>query len=117
VARPQHQQRPPTGYGQPQRPQPQRRPAPAPQRPAREPRQRSANPMHIPGLGCLKGCLFTICILVLAGWLIWDLTPLHTWVGEGQSYWHQLSTWAGSVARWFKHLGGRTGGRAAALGN
>jgi serine/threonine-protein kinase len=117
VARPQHQQRPPAGYGQPQRPQPQRRPAPAPQRPAREPRQRSANPMHIPGLGCLKGCLFTICILVLAGWLIWDLTPLHTWVGEGQSYWHQLSTWAGSVARWFKHLGGRPGGRAAALGN
>jgi serine/threonine-protein kinase len=32
-----------------------------------QPRQRSANPMKIPGLGCLKGCLFTIVLLFVAG--------------------------------------------------
>ncbi|MFH8340266.1 serine/threonine-protein kinase [Streptomyces sp. AM6-12] len=105
------------GYGyapqQPQQHQPQHRPqqyAPPqqPQRPAREPRaprQRSANPMKIPGLGCLKGCLFTIVILVVASWLIWELTPLHTWVGQGRGYWHELSHWAGQVSRWAKDLG------------
>lgn len=99
---------------QPQRyaPEPQRY-APEPQRPAREPRpprQRGANPMKIPGLGCLKGCLFTIVILVVASWLIWELTPLHTWVGQGKGYWDQLSDWAGSVADWFKNLDSSTGG-------
>ncbi|MFG2885390.1 protein kinase [Streptomyces sp. NPDC048297] len=132
VARPQHQprqapqarpqrpqQRTPGGYGQaPQQPQqyapapqPQRY-APEPQRPAREPRpprQRSANPMKIPGLGCLKGCLFTIVILVVASWLVWDLTPLHTWVGQGQGYWHQLSDWAGQIGSWLKDLGSASG--------
>ncbi|MFJ6907318.1 serine/threonine-protein kinase [Streptomyces griseoluteus] len=100
---------------QPQRyaPEPQRY-APEPQRPAREPRpprQRGANPMKIPGLGCLKGCLFTIVILVVASWLIWELTPLHTWVGQGKGYWDQLSDWAGSVADWFKSLDSSSGGR------
>ncbi|MFF3161900.1 serine/threonine-protein kinase [Streptomyces sp. NPDC003273] len=95
---------------QPQR-QPQRYapPAPEPQRPAREPRaprQRSANPMKIPGLGCLKGCLFTIVILVVASWLVWELTPLHSWVGQGRGYWQQLSDWAGQVGDWVKQLDG-----------
>ncbi|MFJ4599295.1 serine/threonine-protein kinase [Streptomyces griseoluteus] len=93
-------------------PQPQRY-APEPQRPAREPRpprQRGANPMKIPGLGCLKGCLFTIVILVVASWLIWELTPLHTWVGQGKGYWDQLSDWAGSVADWFRSLNSSSGG-------
>ncbi|MEU2057785.1 serine/threonine-protein kinase [Streptomyces bungoensis] len=119
---PRGRQRPPAGYGQPQQHQPQRYSTPQPQqyapparpepRPAREPRaprQRSANPMKIPGLGCLKGCLFTIVILVVAGWLIWDLTPLHTWVGEGRGYWHQLSDWAGKVSHWVKQLGRASG--------
>lgn len=120
---PRGRQRPPAGYGQPQQHQPQRYSTPQPQqyappparpepRPAREPRaprQRSANPMKIPGLGCLKGCLFTIVILVVAGWLIWDLTPLHTWVGEGRGYWHQLSDWAGKVSHWVKELGSASG--------
>ncbi|KUN77325.1 serine/threonine protein kinase [Streptomyces bungoensis] len=119
---PRGRQRPPAGYGQPQQHQPQRYSTPQPQqyapparpepRPAREPRaprQRSANPMKIPGLGCLKGCLFTIVILVVAGWLIWDLTPLHTWVGEGRGYWHQLSDWAGKVSHWVKQLGSASG--------
>ncbi|MFE4052254.1 serine/threonine-protein kinase [Streptomyces sp. YIM B13518] len=125
--RPQPQQ-PGPGYGHPQQhrpqqyappPEPQRRqqpqppqryaPQPEPQRPAREPRQprqRSANPMRIPGLGCLKGCLFTVVILFVAGWLIWELSPLQDWIGTGKSYWGQLSDWFGSVTGWIEDLGG-----------
>ncbi|MFG2266941.1 protein kinase [Streptomyces sp. NPDC048720] len=119
-------QQPHAGYGYPDQPQqyapqrqPQRQPqryappAPEPQRPAREPRaprQRSANPMKIPGLGCLKGCLFTIVILVVASWLVWELTPLHTWVGQGRGYWSQLSDWAGQVGDWIKQLDSSSGG-------
>ncbi|WP_046729177.1 serine/threonine-protein kinase [Streptomyces humi] len=103
-------QQQPAGYGH----QPQQRYAPpaepqrAPREP-REPRRRSANPMRIPGLGCLKGCLFMVVILFVAGWLIWDLTPVHTWVGQGRGYWHQLSDWAGTVSSWVKDLGSGSG--------
>ncbi|MFJ4695047.1 serine/threonine-protein kinase [Streptomyces sp. NPDC088766] len=138
VARPQQQpqQQPQQGYGRPQQqpqhqqqyapqqpqprrhtPQPQQppqRPAPEP-RPPREPRaprQRSANPMKIPGLGCLKGCLFTVVILVVAGWLIWELTPLQDWIGTGKGYWAQLGDWFDSVSDWIGDLGAKTGGGA-----
>ena len=63
----------PQQYAPPQPQQPQRRTQPPPQQPAAprraaaQPRQRSANPMKIPGLGCLKGCLFTIVILFVGG--------------------------------------------------
>ncbi|MFF1285025.1 serine/threonine-protein kinase [Streptomyces sp. NPDC058299] len=110
------------GYGYPQQqpqryatPQPQQYAPPArpePQRPPREPRaprQRGANPMKIPGLGCLKGCLFTIVILVVASWLVWELTPLHTWIGQGKGYWHQLSDWIGTASGWVKDLSGSSG--------
>ncbi|MFF0717075.1 serine/threonine-protein kinase [Streptomyces bauhiniae] len=128
AARPQHQPQQPRQQQPQQRPAPRRstpqpqqyspppqpqRYAPEPQRPAREPRpprQRSANPMKIPGLGCLKGCLFTIVILVVASWLIWELTPLHTWVGQGKGYWDQISDWAGSVSDWVKNLDSSSGG-------
>lgn len=140
VARPQQppphpqQQRPPQGrqqqgYGHPQQHQPQQYapqrqpqqqpqryappPTPEPQRPQREPRQprqRSANRMRIPGLGCLKGCLFTIIILFVAGWLIWELSPLQDWIGTGKSYWDQLSDWVGTVTGWIGDLGGGSGG-------
>ncbi|WP_031478227.1 serine/threonine-protein kinase [Streptomyces bicolor] len=135
VARPQQQprpqqQRPPQGgqqgYGYPQQQQPQpyappRRPQqqpqryappPEPQRPQREPRQprqRSANPMRIPGLGCLKGCLFTIIILVVAGWLVWELSPLQEWIGTGKGYWEQLTDWFSTVTGWIGELGGGSG--------
>ncbi|GAA3814071.1 serine/threonine-protein kinase [Streptomyces chiangmaiensis] len=118
VARPQQSRRQP-GYGHsqqpqqyaPQRQQPQRY-APAPQqprqpapRPAREPRQRSANPMKIPGLGCLKGCLFTILILFVAGWLVWEFSPLQEWIGTSKSYWAQLTDWFSTVTGWIGRLG------------
>ncbi|MFJ6553706.1 serine/threonine-protein kinase [Streptomyces luteogriseus] len=135
VARPQQQpprrQAPPPGPGyghpqqqpqqyapQPQRPQPPQRyappaPPPQPQQPQREPRQprqRSANPMRIPGLGCLKGCLFTIVILFVAGWLIWELSPLQEWIGTTKGYWDQLTDWFNTVTGWFEKLGGSSSG-------
>ncbi|GHE83720.1 hypothetical protein GCM10018789_09740 [Streptomyces werraensis] len=125
---PQQQPQPGPGYGYPQQQQPQQyappperqrrqapqppqryAPPPEPQRPAREPRQprqRSANPMRIPGLGCLKGCLFTLLILFVASWLIWELSPLQDWIGTGKGYWDQLSDWFGSVTGWIEDLGG-----------
>ncbi|MFC5661260.1 serine/threonine protein kinase, partial [Streptomyces nogalater] len=111
-------QQQPQRYATPQPPQPQQPqryapPAPPePQRPAREPRaprQRGANPMKIPGLGCLKGCLFTIVILVVVSWLVWELTPLQDWIGTGKGYWDQLTDWAGKVGGWINDLGGSSG--------
>ncbi|MEU5213318.1 serine/threonine-protein kinase [Streptomyces sp. NPDC020742] len=97
---PYHQPAPPPYAQQPQAPQrrpepppqryePQRPPAPEP-RPRREPRQRSANPMRIPGLGCLKGCLFTLILLFVAAWLIWELTPLQEWIGTTRGFFAQI---------------------------
>ncbi|MEV8549000.1 serine/threonine-protein kinase [Streptomyces glaucescens] len=107
-ATPQPQQPPPQQpqrYAPPAPPQPQR-----PQREPREPRRRSANPMRIPGLGCLKGCLVTIVILFVAGWLIWELSPLQEWIGTGKGYWEQLTDWFGTVTGWISDLGGSDGG-------
>ncbi|MEU6381456.1 serine/threonine-protein kinase [Streptomyces sp. NPDC046909] len=110
----QPQQQQPQRYApQPQPQQPPQRYAPPPpqqpQQPQREPRQRSANPMKIPGLGCLKGCLFTIVILFVAGWLIWELSPLQDWIGTGKSYWDQIGDWIGTVSGWIGDLGGSSG--------
>ncbi|MER5430752.1 serine/threonine-protein kinase [Streptomyces sp. NPDC002588] len=95
---------------QPQRHQPQpQRPAPEPRQPRepREPRQRSANPMKIPGLGCLKGCLFTIVIFFVAGWLIWEFSPLQGWIGTGRSWWGELTYWFNEVTDFFGNLGSK----------
>ncbi len=115
--RPQHQQYPPPQHQQ-QRyapaPQPQRYSQPPQQtqppqqpvsRPPREPRRSNPNRMKIPGLGCLKGCLFTVVILVVVGWLVWDLSPLQHWIGTTRSYWHQLSHWMGTISDWVGKLG------------
>ncbi|MEU5767617.1 serine/threonine-protein kinase [Streptomyces asoensis] len=106
-APPQHQQprQQPQRYAPPPQPQPQR-PQPEP----RQPRQRSANPMKIPGLGCLKGCLFTIVILFVAGWLIWELSPLQEWIGTGKSYWQLISGWFDDVTGFIGDLAGNSGG-------
>ncbi|OKJ76028.1 serine/threonine-protein kinase [Streptomyces sp. CB02460] len=90
-------------YAPPQQPQ-------QPQRAPREPRQRSANPMRIPGLGCLKGCLFTLVLLFVASWLIWELTPLKDWIGQGQSYWHAITDAVTTVKDWISDLGGSGSG-------
>ncbi|MFF3393209.1 serine/threonine-protein kinase [Streptomyces sp. NPDC002669] len=104
----QPQPQPPQQYAPPQQPQPQpQQPAP---RPPREPRQRSANPMRIPGLGCLKGCLFTLILLFVAGWLIWELTPLQDWIGEGKSYWKAITDTVSTITGWISDLGGGDSG-------
>ncbi|MFJ2074902.1 serine/threonine-protein kinase [Streptomyces anulatus] len=124
---PQHQQYPPQHqqqhqqqqrYQQPQQPQRQQyappqpqQPQPPAQRPPREPRpprQRGANPMRIPGLGCLKGCLFTVVLLIVAGWLIWELTPLQDWVAQGKGYWEAIGDAIGTVTDWISKVGEST---------
>ncbi|MFI5826552.1 protein kinase [Streptomyces sp. NPDC051578] len=112
---PQPQQQPP--QQQPQyRQQPVRPQAPPPQPPAprepREPRRRSANPVRIPGLGCLKGCLVMILLFFVAGWLVWELTPLQEWVGTGKGWWDQLWSWGSDAADWISTIGdsARAGG-------
>ncbi|MFI8101762.1 protein kinase [Streptomyces sp. NPDC086023] len=127
---PPHYQAPPAPYQQPyQQPQPQPYAAPpqqAPARPAapqrepreREPRRRSANPMRIPGLGCLKGCLFVIVLFVVAGWMIWELTPVGGWVTDGaettKSWWDQLWSWGEAITDFIGDIGGGSGGGGAA---
>ncbi|MFJ6807738.1 serine/threonine-protein kinase [Streptomyces anulatus] len=125
---PQHQQQhQPQRYQQPQRQQyappqqqpqqPQPQPQPPAQRPPREPRpprQRGANPMRIPGLGCLKGCLFTVVLLIVAGWLIWELTPLQDWVAQGKGYWEAIGDAIGTVTDWISKVGESTGGSGGA---
>ncbi|GHJ27863.1 MULTISPECIES: serine/threonine-protein kinase [Streptomyces] len=93
----------------PQQPQPQRyAPPPQPQQPEprREPRGSNPNRMRIPGLGCLKGCLFVIVVLVIGSWLVWELTPLKDWIAEGQSYWDAVTGWISDVKGWISDLGG-----------
>ncbi|MFF3749971.1 serine/threonine-protein kinase [Streptomyces sp. NPDC002018] len=104
-AQPQRYAPPPQQQYAPPQPPPQQ-PAPRQPRPPREPRQRTANPMRIPGLGCLKGCLFTLVLLFVAGWLIWELTPLQDWVAEGKSYWTAISDAFSTVTDWLSELGG-----------
>ncbi|WP_428954342.1 serine/threonine-protein kinase [Streptomyces sp. cg35] len=99
---PQRQQ--PQQYAPPQQP----RQAP-PAREPREPRRRSSNPMKIPGLGCLKGCLFMIVILFVVSWLVWEFTPLQDWIGTGKGYWAQLSDWFSTAKDWVGDLGSKTG--------
>ncbi|MFE6917801.1 serine/threonine-protein kinase [Streptomyces rubiginosohelvolus] len=120
----QQQQQQPQRYQQPQQPQRQQYAPPQPQQPQqpaarpprepRPPRQRSANPMRIPGLGCLKGCLFTLVLLFVAGWLIWELTPLQGWVAEGKGYWEAIGDAVGTVTDWFSKLGDSAGGSGGA---
>ncbi|MEU3401552.1 serine/threonine-protein kinase [Streptomyces filamentosus] len=95
-------QPPPQQYAPPQQPQP---PAPAP----REPRRRSANPMRIPGLGCLKGCLVMIVLFVVGGWLVWELTPLQDWIAQGKGYWEAIGDGISTVSDWISTLGEATG--------
>ncbi|MEV6107475.1 protein kinase [Streptomyces sp. NPDC051940] len=96
---PQPQQR----YAPPSPPQ-QRPPAPAPE--PRRDRGRNPNRMRIPGLGCLKGCLFVLVLLFLGGWAVWELTPLKDAVAEGRSYWDQISDTYTEVKDWIGDITG-----------
>ncbi|NJP67255.1 hypothetical protein HCJ92_13335 [Streptomyces sp. ventii] len=105
---PREYRQPPPQYHQPEpqprrpepRPQRERRPRPEPE--PREPRRssRSANPMRIPGLGCLKGCLFMVLILVVIGALLWNLTPLPEWVAQGQGFWEATTEFFDRIGEW-----------------
>ena len=53
--------------------------------------------------------LTTIVILFVAGWLIWELSPLQEWIGTGKSYWDQLSDLVTTVTGWIGDLGGGSG--------
>ncbi|MET9510505.1 serine/threonine-protein kinase [Streptomyces flavidovirens] len=123
--RPQQPQRyappPPPQHQQPQPPPPQQRYAP-PQQPAqpaprppreprepREPRRRSANPMRIPGLGCLKGCLFTLVLLFVASWLIWEFSGLQEWIGTTKGFFTQIGDVIDSISKFVRDLGGPSG--------
>ncbi|MGW0119542.1 serine/threonine-protein kinase [Streptomyces sp. NPDC003327] len=104
----QQQYAPPQQQYTPPQPPPQA-PAPAaPRREPRPPRQRSANPVRIPGLGCLKGCLVMIVLFVVAGWLIWELTPLQSWIAEGKSYWEAIGDGISSFTGWVSDIVGST---------
>ncbi|MFB6841030.1 serine/threonine-protein kinase [Streptomyces sp. NPDC056361] len=109
---PQQYAAPPQQQYQPPQPPPQ---APAPREP-RPPRQRSANPVRIPGLGCLKGCLVMIVLFFVAGWLVWELTPLQGWIAEGKGYWEAIGDGISAASDWFSDLidssgsSGTTGG-------
>ncbi|WP_328582208.1 serine/threonine-protein kinase [Streptomyces sp. NBC_00370] len=108
-AQPQQQRyAPPPQQQQYAPPQQQRPQQPAP-RPPRESRQRSANPMRIPGLGCLKGCLVVIVLIVVAGWLVWELTPLQDWVDQGEGYWQAIGDGISKVSGWISDLGSASG--------
>ncbi|MFC8493036.1 serine/threonine-protein kinase [Streptomyces sp. NPDC057235] len=100
---PQQQYAPPRQQYTPPQPPPQA-PAPREPRPPREPRRRSANPVRIPGLGCLKGCLVMIVLFVVAGWLVWELTPLQSWVAEGKGYWEAIGDGVSSFTTWVSDL-------------
>lgn len=108
-AQPQQQRyAPPPQQQQYAPPQQQRPQQPAP-RPPREPRQRSANPVKIPGLGCLKGCLVVIVLIVVAGWLVWELTPLQDWVDQGEGYWQAIGDGISKVSGWISDIGSASG--------
>ncbi|NUK05211.1 serine/threonine-protein kinase [Streptomyces lunaelactis] len=112
---PPQRQQPPQRRQQPQRqqyaPPPQQQQyappqQPPPQQPApRQPRQRNPNRTRIPGLGCLKGCLVSVVLIIVAGWLVWELTPLQGWIAEGKSYWDAIGDGISKVSNWVSGLG------------
>lgn len=101
---PQRQQHQPQPYAPAQQPYAPQQPPPQ-QPPQREPRRRSANPVRIPGLGCLKGCLVMVVLFVVGGWLIWELTPLQDWIAQGKSYWEAIGDGISTVTDWISTIG------------
>jgi serine/threonine-protein kinase len=65
--------------------------------------------MRIPGLGCLKGCVFMVIVLFVGSWLIWELTPLQDWIGTSKGFFSELVTGYRSVRDFVQGIGGMTG--------
>ncbi|BBA97665.1 putative serine/threonine protein kinase [Actinacidiphila reveromycinica] len=109
---PQQRYQPPPQSHAPQRYEPQRPPAPAPPARAREPREprRSANPMKIPGLGCLKGCLMVVLVLVVIFVVVWYTTPLPDWVNSTRNLWDATSSWVHTAWDKVSAITGDSGG-------
>jgi len=61
--------------------------------------------MHIPGLGCLKGCLFMILLIVVLGVLAWNFTPLPEWWAQGKSFWASVQSFFDQVGGFFDSFG------------
>ena len=45
-------------------------------------------------------------LLFVAGWLIWELTPLQDWVAQGKSYWQAIGDGISAATDWLSKLGG-----------
>ncbi|MEU9580949.1 serine/threonine-protein kinase [Streptomyces chilikensis] len=86
-------------------PPPQHYAPPQPPPAAPRERRRSANPVRIPGLGCLKGCLIVVLVFFVAGWMVWELSPLQEWIGTTKGWWEQLTTWIGDISDWITSIG------------
>ena len=43
--------------------------------------------------------------LVVAGWLIWELTPLQGWVDSGKGYWEAIGDGVSKLSDWIGELG------------
>jgi serine/threonine-protein kinase len=105
------QQQPRYQQPQPQRYEPQQRPPAAPEPPRQhEPRRRSANPVKIPGLGCLKGCLTVILVIIVLFVIVWYTTPLPHWVDSTRNLWDATSSWAHSAWDKISSITGDSGG-------
>ncbi len=74
--------------------------------------------MRIPGLGCPGGCLFTLVIMFVAGWLIWELSPRSGLDRHGKGYWEQLKRLVHHRDGLIGDLGGGSGsGGGTSTGN
>jgi serine/threonine-protein kinase len=118
------EQQHPRRYAEPQQPryaepQPQRYAEPAHRgdrepAPRREPRPRSRT--RIPGAGCLKGCLFTILIIVVIFILVWNFTPVPQWIADGKTWWQATSDWISSAWHWISSIGAASSGSPGTSG-
>jgi serine/threonine-protein kinase len=75
-----------------------RAPERAPERePVRERAPRRRRRWHIPGSGCLK----TLLVLVVIGFLVWRFSPLHGWIDHAI---HTVEGWWNQVVHWYHQI-------------
>ncbi len=88
---------------------PRARPEPPRGHAPREPR-RSANPVKIPGLGCLKGCLTVILVVIVIFVIVWYTTPLPEWVNSTRNLWDASTHWLNTAWDKISAITGDSGG-------